>query len=62
MNWIPTSERLPQENVVVSTKVQDQNGCRNQQKLKRVGNLWFLPDNSMYVYYCPTHWVERDRV
>ena len=24
--------------------------------LKRSGNLWFLPDGSMYVYYTPEWW------
>lgn len=31
-------------------------GRRNEQKMKRRENLWFLPDDSMYVYYTPTHW------
>lgn len=54
--WILTSMELPPENEVVETKIDDSRGCRNQQELKRVGNLWFYPDGSMYVYYNPTHW------
>ncbi len=46
------------ENVVVMTKIDDGNGCRNEQKLKRSGRLWFVPDGSMYVYYTPTHWTD----
>ncbi len=45
------------ENVVVRTKIHDQDGERNDQPLKRIGRLWFYPDSSMYVYYTPTHWT-----
>lgn len=41
---------------VVWTKIDDEHGERNVQKLKRVKNLWWFPDMSMYVYYTPTHW------
>lgn len=59
MDWIKTSEQLPDEDKVVSTKIDDANGCRNEGvKLKRQGRLWFFPDDSMYVYYKPTHWKE----
>jgi len=44
------------ENVDVETKIDDEKGLRNEQTLKRVGNLWWLPDMSMYCYYRPTHW------
>lgn len=54
--WISTYERLPEENEVVLTKIEDEGGVRNQQKLCRYKNLWFLEDGSMYVYYRPTHW------
>ena len=54
--WIKTEEMLPDEEVVVETKVEDENGCSNVTKLKRYRNLWFLADGSMYVYYTPTHW------
>ena len=44
------------EGIVVNTKIDDSDGCRNEQQLKRHGNLWYFPDMSMYVYYRPTHW------
>lgn len=55
-DWIKVSEQLPPEETVVETKIDDGKGCRNVQKLKRRGRLWFFPDGSMYVYYTPTHW------
>lgn len=58
--WISTAERLPDEGVTVNTKIHDEKGERNQQSLKRCGNLWFYPDMSMYVYYTPTHWRYAD--
>lgn len=54
MNWQPIS--TAPENEVVDTKIDDHDGERNIQKMKRMGNLWWLPDGSMYVYYTPTHW------
>lgn len=56
--WYLTSQKLPPENVVVDTKIDDTRGCRNETRLYRQGNLWFLEDGSMYVYYVPTHWKE----
>lgn len=56
MSWIPTSERLPDQNTVVETKIHDDDGIRNQQQLKLISRLWFFPDGTMYVYYVPTHW------
>jgi len=44
------------DGVVVHTKIDDAGGVRNEQQLKRRGNLWWFPDGSMYVYYHPTHW------
>ena len=55
-DWLECSYRLPDEGVVVMTKIDDGFGCRNEQELKRLKNLWFFPDASMYVYYTPTHW------
>ena len=52
--WQPI-ETAP-EGKVVLTKIDDENGERNVQKLKRLGRLWFVPDGSVYVYYTPTHW------
>jgi hypothetical protein len=44
------------EGEVVETVISDIGGERNKQLLKRQGRLWFFPDDSMYVYYTPTHW------
>ena len=59
--WIEIINTPPPDGLVVETCIDDCQGCRNQQKLKRHGNLWLLPDGSMYVnyaptYYVPTHW------
>lgn len=56
--WRECSEQLPQEGAVVQTKIDDENGERNEQPLKRRGRLWFFPDDSMHVYYTPTHWLD----
>lgn len=55
--WIRTKDRLPENGAVVRTKIDDANGTRNVTKLIRRGNLWLLPDVSMYVYYTPTQWA-----
>jgi len=54
--YIAVNKELPPDGETVMTKIDDENGCRNEQKLKRRGNLWYFPDESMYVYYRPTHW------
>jgi hypothetical protein len=54
--WIKCSKWLPANNEVVETKIDEGAGVHNEQTLKRRDNLWFLPDGSMRVYYCPTHW------
>lgn len=54
--WRLILEDEPPAGTEVMTKVDDQNGCRNVQSLKWDGDLWWLPDGSMYVYYSPTHW------
>lgn len=53
--WLPAKDAP--EGVVVLTKIDDVDGCRNEQRLKRRGNLWWLADGSMYVYYTPTHYT-----
>lgn len=54
--WRPAGEAP--EGVVVTTKIDDRHGARNETRLKRQGRMWFVPDGSMYVYYTPTHyWV-----
>jgi rubrerythrin len=55
-DWQRVGDTLPEENLVVDTKIDDAKGCRNTAPLKRQGNLWYFPDGSMYVYYTPTHW------
>lgn len=56
-DWIEvTPSTLPPLMREVETKIHDIRGVRNQTTLKRNGNLWFLPDMSMYCYYTPTHW------
>lgn len=54
--WIRCSDDVPRVGVVVETKIDDEKGCRNEQRLVRDGVLWFFPDGGMYVYYRPTHW------
>ena len=47
---------MPEDGKVAETKIHDQRGQRNYQRLKRMGRLWFLPNGGIYVYYTPTHW------
>lgn len=59
--WIACESLLPDEGVIVETRISDHHGVRNVQPLKRMGRLWFTPDGDtpggeMYVYYVPTHW------
>lgn len=58
--WVSVEERLPPENIIVDTRIDDGKYKRNEQPLKRRGNLWHQPDDSMddsmHVYYTPTHW------
>lgn len=56
MVWIPVTQSLPPNGVLVDTKIDDASGCRNEQPLKRSDRLWFVPEGDMYVYYEPTHW------
>jgi hypothetical protein len=56
MKWMHISRQLPPNGVVVMTKIDESGKVRNEQELKRVNNLWWIPDGSMYVYYTPTHW------
>lgn len=55
------------EGVTVMTKIDDNNGVRNEAPLRLSGRLWYFADGSMYVYYTPTHWrnltaSERHRI
>ena len=54
--WIRTDKLLLPENQPVKTKIDDENGIRNEQVLMLYHTLWFTPDFEMYVYYIPTHW------
>lgn len=54
--WIDTNRRLPPVDSLVMTKIDDERGIRNQQALRYRRGLWFVKDNTMYVYYKPTHW------
>lgn len=60
-DWIRCNNRMPAPGVVVDTKIDNAQGVRNEQPLKlhKGGRLWFFPDDSMYVYYEPTHWREK---
>lgn len=53
-DWRPIHDAP--EGVTVMTKIDDKDGSRNEAELKRIGRLWFFPDESMYVYYAPTHY------
>lgn len=58
--WQPV-ETMP-EGKILLTKIHDHKGERNVQRLVRQGNLFFIPDRSMYVYFSPTHWRHEVRV
>jgi hypothetical protein len=55
-NWISVKEKMPPVGVVIDTKIDDENGVRNETQLVFDNPLWFFPDHKMYVYYKPTHW------
>jgi len=63
LKWVACKDELPPFDVVVMTKIDDENGCRNERTLKRyqrspeTRSLWFVPDGAMYVDYEPTHWA-----
>ncbi len=54
--WIPTANVLPDNDIVVETKLDDEGGLRNVQRLQRNGTSWFIPSSSTHVLYTPTHW------
>ena len=54
--WRSCKTDPPPPNVVVLTKIHDENGLRNVTKLHHRNRLWWFPDGSIYVYYVPTHW------
>lgn len=55
-NWISCEQRLPPPGVLVMTKTHGAAGEQNVQRLRRSGQIWFIHDESLYVYYTPTHW------
>lgn len=54
--WWKCEDKLPPLKMVVKTKIDDKDGERNIANLYRTGNVWYMEDGSMYVYYTPTHW------
>ena len=54
--WTRVEQSLPPENALVDTI--SPGGI--QQTLRRRGNLWFVPDGSMYIYYTPMMWRKLD--
>lgn len=56
MEWNITKDNTPYEGVRVNTKIDDENGIRNEQILIYKGGRWWHKDMAMYVYYTPTHW------
>ena len=57
MKWQKVDSYTPQ-NIVLWTKIDDENGVRNIQKLIKKGNNWWHEDGLMYVYYTPTHFSQ----
>jgi len=55
-NWISVDEQPPNDGEIVDTKIDDWMGIRNEQPLKKQGNIWYVPNGEIYVYYRPTHW------
>ena len=53
MTWYDI-ESAP-SNKIVWTKIDDGEE-RNRVRLIKKGRLWYFADESMYVYYTPTHW------
>lgn len=56
MDWIKVKDKLPENGILVETKVDDRDDLRNVLNLMRLNHLWFIPDGSVFVYYVPTHW------
>lgn len=54
--WIDRQVEEAPEGVAV--RVLTESGMETT--LVRQGNLWFLPDMSMYVYYTPIRWHRLD--
>jgi hypothetical protein len=50
--WQYTEQCKPPENVLLDTT----NSQGDVSQLKRIGNLFFVPDGTMCVYYVPKMW------
>lgn len=59
-DWLRITETEPPQKTPVLTRIDDERGIRNECVLVRQGRLWFFEDYSMYVYYVPTHWKDKD--
>lgn len=61
MDWISTNEKLPPENQIVQTKIDDKDGIRNETQLIFYKNLWCVPhspqtsssDSAYFALYLP---------
>lgn len=58
IEWKKTADCLPENGLIVETKIDTGGDVRNETRLYRQDRLWFTPDGTMYVYYTPTHWRE----
>ncbi len=54
--WIEIKNRLPDNQVLVQTKVADPRGDHSIIPLARHKHLWYNPITFQYIYYTPTHW------
>lgn len=50
--WTDVQEKLPPDGQIVEVKTPG----GDVRDLVLRNNLWWLPDETMYVYFVPTHW------
>jgi len=50
---------LPPQNKIVRTKIDEEGNVRNESRLMLKGTIWWTPDESIYVYFIPTHWLDE---
>jgi hypothetical protein len=55
MSWKLIDKYTPQSQIL-ETCIIENGKIRNEQRLILKGNLFWLTDMSMYVYYTPTHY------
>ena len=53
--WVRTTDRRPQD----GWRGQVITPGGDQRELVYAGNLWWLPDRSMYVYFTPERWEDK---